>query len=140
MIEKPSEENKHKFQKTRTKCKKMYKEKKKKSLENRIKDMEEKYQNKEIRNFYKEAKSLRQNTYQKTQYIRGKEGDLVGGTAEKLKRWKEYFSGLLNDEGNVNQSHEIGANRNRIENDEISEEDIPTLTDVKKGNSSYEEL
>ncbi|KAJ3649170.1 hypothetical protein Zmor_020926 [Zophobas morio] len=76
-----------------------------------IDTIEKHYQNKEIQNFYQEVTKRRQTTSTRTVYCRSKEGQLIGGTIEKLDRWAEYFEDLLNDKTEEEEQPKVAKTR-----------------------------
>ncbi|KAK9719482.1 hypothetical protein QE152_g22635 [Popillia japonica] len=67
--------------------------------------MEAKYINKEIRNFYKDVKSIRKEYQHLPPYIKSKDGKLIGSEEMILERWKEHFEESLK-EGTEKQAAE----------------------------------
>jgi hypothetical protein len=66
--------------------------KQRQNIEQQIKEIEDNYMKKQIREFYKGIKIERRgNVSTKQIFCKNKEGQLVGGTEESLKRWVEYF-------------------------------------------------
>jgi hypothetical protein len=66
--------------------------KQRQNIEQQIKEIEDNYMKKQIREFYKGIKiERRRNVSTKQIFCKNKEGQLVEGTEESLKRWVEYF-------------------------------------------------
>jgi hypothetical protein len=63
---------------------------------NKLRTIQESYKNKEIRNFYQDARKTIETQQKTTTYLRAKNGELAGKVEEKLKRWVEYFDEVLN--------------------------------------------
>jgi hypothetical protein len=63
---------------------------------NKLRTIQESYKNKEIRNFYQNARKTIETQQKTTTYLRAKNGELAGKVEEKLKRWVEYFDEVLN--------------------------------------------
>jgi hypothetical protein len=62
---------------------------------NKLRTIQER-KNKEIRNFYQDARKSIETQQKTTTYLRAKNGELAGKVEEKLKRWVEYFDEVLN--------------------------------------------
>jgi predicted nuclease with TOPRIM domain len=63
---------------------------------NKLRTIQESYKNKDIRNFYQDARKTIETQQKTTTYLRAKNGELAGKVEEKLKRWVEYFDEVLN--------------------------------------------
>jgi hypothetical protein len=85
-------ENKRHYEIWRKRAKNVCRKKKRQNIEQQIKEIEDNYMKKQIREFYQGIKiERRKNVSLKQIFCKNKEGQLVGGTEESLKRWVEYF-------------------------------------------------
>jgi hypothetical protein len=85
-------ENKRHYEIWRKRAKNVCRKKKRQNIEQQIKEIEDNYMKKQIREFYQGIKiERRRNVSTKQIFCKNKEGQLVGGTDESLKRWVEYF-------------------------------------------------
>lgn len=91
-------ENQTLFKEKRALAKKICRKYKRLEMENKLINLEEQYKNKEIRNFYQEAKKCKQKNGGAMQYCRNEEGELVGEASEKTEVWAQHFEKLLKTE------------------------------------------
>lgn len=113
MLTKRNEASKTVYSEKRKEVKRLCRKKKREGMEQRISKIENHFINKEIRNFYQEAKKQKSTGTTRTIFCKSKEGRLLGGTEEKLNRWKEHFEEVLNEEGDEENS---GEDEDALEN------------------------
>lgn len=121
MLQGRNEELTKEYKEQRKKTKQLCRRKKREQLENQIKSIEEEYHKKEIKNFYKDIKTIRKKKEETTTYIKDKEGNLISTEEEKVIRWRQYFEEILNE----------GTNRmQEKDREEISETRTPKNEDI----------
>ena len=102
--------------------------------------MEEKYKRKEIRNFYKDVRHIKKGYTNRVTHYKNKEGELIGEEEGIIKRWKEYFEELLNEEMGEDTQQQNTNNREKETSNEVVEdvtrEEINNIVQVLKNNKS----
>jgi ribosome recycling factor len=79
---------------------------------NKLRTIQESYKNKEIRNFYQDARKTIEAQQKTATYLREKTGELAGKVEEKLKRWVEYVDEVLNTDSYEEQVEDLEPQEN----------------------------
>lgn len=91
-----SEEDKKEYQQAGRMAKKIRRREKRNQLQMKLKQLEESYKTKELRHFYQEVNRGKGQQQRPSQYLKNKEGHLIGDRAGKCNRFALYFEELLN--------------------------------------------
>lgn len=95
MINNNNTGNREQYERCRKRVKNVCRKKKRLIIEQKIKQLEDNYMKKQTREFYQGIKNERKKNMQgRLIFCKDKEGQLVGGMEESLKRWAEYFGEL----------------------------------------------
>ncbi|XP_031334013.1 uncharacterized protein LOC116164026 [Photinus pyralis] len=94
-----TETNKREYKEARRRSKQICRQKKREYLEAKLEKIGKMYANKELRNFYQEAKRNREDSKPSSiPHLKNKEGEMIGNTHDKVRIFMQYYGRLERDE------------------------------------------
>jgi hypothetical protein len=84
LLNRQTEENKKRYEAARQIAKRVCRQEKREQLTKKLRTIEESYKNKEIRNFYQDARKARETQQKTTRYLKKKNGEFIGKVEKKL--------------------------------------------------------
>jgi hypothetical protein len=107
LLNRRPQKNKKRHKAASKTAKRVCRQEKRENLMKKLRIIEESYKNKEIKNFYQDARKTRETQQKTTTYLIKKNGELIGKVEEKLKRQVKYFDEVLNTDSYEDQVEDL---------------------------------